>query len=147
MFHCRNLSLARDLCEIRHLVLVWEGNLIISRRIRGLVHNSYLRVPINLLINCWLLLRRSHACCIHHHCKLLWHMHHRLPSRLHLLCLLGHPIGCLLSCHRLWSGWTSRLLISRFHVWYADTSYLSSCLIMENPVDSLLMRRLRNQYF
>ena len=142
MFHCRNLSLLRELCEIRHLVLVWEGNLIISRRIRGLVHNSYLRVPINLLINCWLLLRRSHARCIRHLCKLLRYMIHRLFSRLHLMCLLSYPIGCLLSHRRLWSRWTSRLPASSIHIWHVDISQLSSRLIMENPIDSFLMRGL-----
>ena len=78
---------------------------------------------------------------------MLWRMHHWLSRRLHLLCLLEHPIGSLLSHRRLWNWWTSRLLISRFHVRYTDTPYLLSCLIVENPVDSLLMSRLWDQYF
>ena len=131
MFHCRNFSLPRELCKVRHLVLVWERNLIISRRIGSLVHNrlllrpqakllphhfNYLCTLINLLINRWYLLRRSHGRYISHHCKLLRYMIHRLFSRLLLVCMLSYPIGCLLSHRRLWSRWTSRLLNCSIHV-------------------------------
>ena len=152
MLHRRNFSLHRELCEVGHLVLAWERNLIISRRIGSLVHNrlllwpqtkllphhfSYFCAPINLRFNYWHLLRRSHVRCVRHHRKLLWCMHHQLSSRLHLMCLLGYLIGCLLSHHRLWSRWTSRLLTSSIHVRYIDTPQLYCRLIMENPVDAV----------
>ena len=158
MFHRRNFPLSWELREVRHLVLVWERNLIISRRIRSLVHNrllfwpqtkllphhfSYLCSPINLRLNYWHLLRRNRTRCIGHHRKLLSYMVHRLSNRLHLMCLLCYPIGCLLSHHRLCSWWVSWLLTNNIHVWHINTPYLSSRLIVEYPVDSLLMRRLR----
>ena len=157
MLHRRNFSLPWELCEVRHLVLVWERNLIVSRRIGSLIHNrlllwpqtkllphhfSYPRAPINLWFNYWHLLRGNRVRCIGHHRKLLNYMTHRLSSRLHLLGLLSYPIRCLLSHRRLCSWWVSRLLTSNIHVRHIDITYLSSCLIVEYPVDSLLMRIL-----
>ena len=87
MFPCRNFPLPRELCKVGHLVLVWERNLIVSRRIWSLVHNwlllwpqtkllphhfSYLYAPINLRLNYWHLLRGNRARCIGHHRKSDW---------------------------------------------------------------------------
>ena len=155
-----------QLSEVRHLVLVWERNLIISRRIGSLVHDrlllwpeaklfphhfSYLRSLVNLLVSHWYLLRRNNVCWICCHCRLWYHRSHRPFCRWYLMCLLSHPIGWLLSHHqrrsgrRLWSWWTSWLLTSRVHVWHVDISKNSSCLIMENRIDSTHMRRFWNQ--
>jgi hypothetical protein len=50
MFHCRNFTLPRELCDVGHLVIVWERNLILSRRVGSLVHNTLLFWPQTKLL-------------------------------------------------------------------------------------------------